>query len=126
MISKQILIDTPLLLKQQAKSGSILKPDYGICNNWKEVLNDMFSYKLIEQLSIGWEYRTTSYSYPVPDDEDYGLWEGVNLEMRIALIDYILKRLEEYSQEYIDLLYYNLQEIKLCGNLDSMHLQVVD
>ena len=108
MISRQLLIDSLNEVKQQALSNSIYEPDCGICNNWKEVLNDMFSYKLIEELSIGWEYRTTSYSYPVPDDEDYGLWEGVNLEMRIALIDHILKRLEEYSQEYIDLLYYNL------------------
>ena len=105
MISKQILINTLLLLKQQAESGSILKPDYGICKNWKEVLNDAFSYNLVEELSIGREYRTSSYSYPVPDDEDYGLWEGVNLEMRIALIDHILVRLEKVSQDNLDALY---------------------
>lgn len=108
MISKQRLIDTLLVLKQQAESGSILEPDYGICKNWYEMLNDVFSYKLVKELSIGWEYRTSSYSYPVPDDEDYGLWERVNLEMRLSLIDHIIKRLEESSQEYIDLLCRNL------------------
>lgn len=107
MISKQTLIDTLLVLKQQAELGNILKPNYGICKNWKEILNDEFSYEIVGEFSTDWEHKTTSYYYPVPDDESFELWDGVNLEMRLSLVDHILKRLEESSQEYLDGLYYN-------------------
>lgn len=102
MISKQRLIGTLNDVRQQAILGILTEPDYGICKNWKEILDDACSYDLVEELSVGWEHRTTSYSYPVPDDESFCLWEGVNLEMRLSLIDHILIRLEEVSQEYLD------------------------
>lgn len=105
MISKQQLIHTLNEVRQQAVLGILIEPDYGICKNWCEMLDDACSYDLVEELSVGWEHRTTSYCYPVPDDERLGLWEGVNLEMRLSLIDHILARLEEVSQEYLDELY---------------------
>lgn len=107
MISKQRLIDTLNYVRQQAILGLIMRPDYGICRNWCEMLDDAFSYDLVDEFSTSWEHRTTSYCYPVPDDESLGLWEGVNLEMRLSLIDHILVRLEYVSQEYLDELYYN-------------------
>ena len=107
MISKQQLIGTLNCVKQQAILGLIMRPDYGICKNWCEMLDDAFSYDLVGEFSTSWEHRTTSYCHPVPDDERCGLWEGVNLEMRLSLIDHILKRLEEVSQEYLDELYYD-------------------
>ena len=107
MISKQRLIDTLNYVRQQAILGLIMRPDYGICKNWFKMLDDSFSYTLVGNLSFSWEYRTEWDEYPVPDDERYGLWEGVNLEMRLSLIDHILVRLEYVSQEYLDELYYN-------------------
>ena len=53
MISKQQLIGTLNCVKQQAILGLIMRPDYGICKNWCEMLDDAFSYDLvgsIEQL----------------------------------------------------------------------------
>ena len=107
MISKQQLIDTLNYVRQQAILGLIMRPDYGICKNWCEMLDDAFSYDLVDEFSTSWEHRTTSYCYPVPDEERMGLWEGVNLEMRLSLIDHILIRLEYSSQEYLDELYYS-------------------
>ena len=108
MISKRLLIDSLNEVKQRAILGIILEPEYGICKNWCEMLDDAFSYTLVENLSFSWKYRTEWDEYPVPDDERYGLWEGVNLEMRLSLIDHVLKCLEEYSQEDIDGWYRNL------------------
>lgn len=105
MISKQRLIDTLNEVRQQVILGTLIEPDYGICKNWYEVLCDSVSYTLVMELSEDWEHRTIWYSYPVPDDESLGLWEGINLEMRLSLIDHILVRLEEVSQEYPDELY---------------------
>lgn len=107
MISKQRLIDTLNEVRQQAVLGILIEPDCGICRNWCGLLRDSVSYDLVEELSVGWEHRTTSYSYPVPHDGSFGLWEGVNLEMRLSLIDHILIRLEYASQEYLDELYYD-------------------
>ena len=108
MISKQQLIGSLNEVRQQALSGILEYLDCGICLNWCKILNNSFSYDIVEELSVGWEHRTTSSSFPVPDDESFGLWEDVNLEMRLSLMDYILKCLEEYSQEDIDGLYRNL------------------
>lgn len=107
MISKQRLIDTLNEVRQQAVLGILIEPDYGICRNWCELLSDSVSYTLVENLSFSWKYRTEWDEYPVPDDESFGLWEGVNLEMRLSLIDHILVRLEYVSQEYLDELYNN-------------------
>lgn len=107
MISKQRLIDTLNYVRQQAILGLIMRPDYGICKNWYEILDDACSYTFVGKLSFSWEHRTVWDDYPVPDDETLGLWEGVNLEMRLSLIDHILVRLEEESQEYLDELYYS-------------------
>ena len=107
MISKQRLIYTLNEVRHQAILGIICEPDYGICKNWCEILDDSIVYILVMKLSKDWEYFTGYYDYPVPDDESFDLWEGINLEMRLSLIDHILKRLEESSQEYLDGLYYN-------------------
>ena len=101
------MIDTLNEVRQQAVLGILIEPDYGICKNWYEMLDDVFCYDLVSEFSRSWEHRTTCYSYPVPDDETLGLWEGVNLEMRLSLIDHILVRLEYASQEYLDELYYD-------------------
>lgn len=107
MISKQRLIDSLNEVRKQAVLGIIIQPYVGICMNWCRMLEDDFSYDLVVNFSIDWEHRTNCYSCPVPDDESLGLWEGVNLEMRLSFIDHILKRLEESSQEDIDGWYCN-------------------
>lgn len=107
MISKQQLIDSLNEVRQQALYGILEYLDCGICLNWCKILNNSFSYDIVEEFSVGWEHRTNSSSFPVPHDGSFGLWEGVNLEMRLSLIDHIIKRLEESSQDYIDGWYCN-------------------
>lgn len=108
MISKQRLIDSLNEVRKQAILGILYYPEYGICKNWKRLMEDDVSYFLVRHLAQDWEYHNGFTEYPVPDNEDFGLWEGVNLEMRLSLIDHILKCLEEYCQEDIDGLYHNL------------------
>lgn len=108
MISKQRLIDSLNEVRKQAILGILEYLDSGICLNWCKILNNSFSYEIVEEFSVGWEHRTNSSSFPVPHEGSFGLWEGVNLEMRLSLIDHILKCLEEYSQEDIDGWYRNL------------------
>ncbi|MEG2707376.1 MAG: hypothetical protein RR959_08545 [Erysipelotrichaceae bacterium] len=102
MFSKRLLIDSLKELRGQVLLGSVDSPECGICLNWSQILNNDVTYVLVNVLSGGWEHRTWSFRYPVPDDESLGLWEGVNLEMRLSLIDHILKRLEESDQDYLD------------------------
>ena len=108
MISRQLLIDSLNEVKQQALSNSIYEPDCGICLNWAVTAKCSITYDLVEMYSVEWEHSSLNQSFPVPHNSGYRLWEGVNLEMRLSLIDHILKRLEESSQEDIDLLYCNL------------------
>ena len=108
MISRQLLIDSLNEVKQQALSNSIYEPDCGICLNWAVTAKCSITYDLVERYSVEWEHSSLNQSFPVPHSSGYRLWERVNLEMRLSKIDYILKRLEESSQEYIDLLYCNL------------------
>lgn len=107
MISRQLLIDSLNEVKQQALSNSIYEPDCGICMNWAVTAKCVITYDLVERYSVEWEHFSLNQSFPVPHNSGYRLWEGVNLEMRLSLIDHILKRLEESSQEYLDELYYN-------------------
>lgn len=102
MISRQLLIDSLNEVKQQALSNKIYEPDFGICNNWSEIVDDNITYTLVGKLSKGWKHHTGWCDYLVPDDEDYGLWEGVNLEMRLSLIDYLLNELENLTQEQMN------------------------
>ena len=103
--SKEVLIDSLTVVKEKALSGEFAGTYFGICRNWSEEIEDTITYNLVEKLSIGWEYHTQCTEYPVPDNEDLGLWESDNLALRLSLIDYILKRLEEVNQEWLDKLY---------------------
>ena len=107
MISKQRLIDSLNEVKQQALSNSIYEPNCSICLNWAVTAKCSITYDLVERYSVEWEHSSLNQYYHVPHNRSYRLWEGVNLEMRISLIDYILVRLEDASQEYLDELYYN-------------------
>ncbi|MEG2706902.1 MAG: hypothetical protein RR959_06135 [Erysipelotrichaceae bacterium] len=102
MFSKQELIDSLEEVKQQSISGVITKLNYGICGNWSKILDNNVPYNFVSIFSGDWEHSTLDSKYPVPDDESLDLWEGTNLEMRLSLIDHILKRLEESDQDYLD------------------------
>ena len=110
MISRQLLIDSLNEVKQQALSNSIYEPDCGICLNWSVTAKSSFTYDLVEMYSVEmysveWEHSSLNPSFPVPHNRGYRLWEGVNLEMRLSLIDYLLDKLEVLTQEEINDIY---------------------
>lgn len=102
MITKQRLIDSLLELKTQALDNKVQQESVGICLNWADILGNNLTYKLVYIFQQDWFCRTGHPHYPVPNSVNVGLWEGKNLEMRLSLIDYILKRLDEVDQDYID------------------------
>ena len=76
----------------------------GICYNLDSLLCDTGNYvtggyRVVRELSEGWEYHTGEPDYPVPYDSGCDLWEGHQLELRIDLINYIIKQLEEITNE---------------------------
>ena len=76
----------------------------GICYNLDRLLCDTgyyctSGYHIIKELSLGWRYHTGSSLYPVPLEKGCGLWKGSQLELRIDLINYIIKQLEEITNE---------------------------
>lgn len=102
MITKQQLIKSLVHLKQDALTGNIEHVHTGICYNWGRLLASCVSYTVVGEFSQDWKFYSGHKGYPVPDNETIGLWEGKNLEMRLSLIDHILKRLDEVDQDYID------------------------
>lgn len=107
MFTKQELIDSLNVVKQAALSGNIKETTAGICLNWTDELGcDAFGCVLVEQLAPSWEHYSGEMDLPIVGcyitDK---LWEGEQLNLRLSLIDHILKRLEEVSQEWLDKLY---------------------
>lgn len=107
MYTKRELINSLNVVKQAALSGNIKETTAGICLNWTEELGcDVFGYVLVEQLAQSWEHYSGEMDLPIvgcyTTDK---LWEGVQLELRLSLIEYILKRLEEANQEWLYKLY---------------------
>lgn len=84
-------------------TSRIREVDNGICYNLTENMYDSdlppIGYKLIRELSVGWKHHTGNPEYPVPYESGCGLWEGHQLELRIDLINYIIKQLEEITNE---------------------------
>ena len=107
MFSKEVLIDSLTVIKEKALSGEITCLTMGICGNWSEESGlDEFSYILVETFSPSWDKFSGDPSIPVVGDYfSSKLWEGEQLELRLSLIDHILKRLEEVDQEWLDKLY---------------------
>lgn len=78
---------------------------FGICYNLSnliiEINNDdrRMGYNVIEVFSLGWKHHTGILESPVPYESCRGLWEGNQLVLRIDLINYIIKQLEEIINE---------------------------
>lgn len=76
----------------------------GICFNLDSLLCDTGNYvasgyHVVRELSVGWDHHTGDSDYPVPFTGEQGLWKGNHLELRIDLINYIIKQLEEITNE---------------------------
>lgn len=106
MHTKQELIDSLNVVKQEALNGNIVWISHGICSNWGDKLDfNGLAYDIVEDLADGWEHHSGIKHQPIAGYGWYNNWEGEQLELRLSLIDHILKRLEEASQEWLDKLY---------------------
>lgn len=107
MYKKQELIDNLNVVKQEAVNGGITWKHHGICSNWSEKLNDdSIAYVLVNNISPTWKEYSGEVGRPI---KGYflskNLWEGEQLELRLSLIDHILKFLEVVDQQWLDKLY---------------------
>lgn len=99
------LLATAQKVLEDAVSGKAEYGDFGIC--W---ILDSYSYSRIEPLppmatialvcrcATRWKHEAAktpgSYtSYPISENRNFGKWEGPNLEARISLLRYVIKRL---------------------------------
>ena len=84
-------------------SGDIMRPDLGVCGNLHCMLErDPGGYSFVQVAAVGWPHATYGddyYGYFVPHVDSYGLWEGVNLEMRKDLIQYLLGAVTRFENE---------------------------
>lgn len=106
MHTKQELIDSLLVVKQEALDGNIFWISHGICSNWGDKLEfSCLAYDIVGDLADGWEHHSGLKHQPIAGYGWQNNWEGEQLELRLSLIDHILKRLEEAGQEWLDKLY---------------------
>lgn len=91
------LIESLNLLKSES---GVEHPSVGICGNLDDDINGenvplvLNCYSFVTGWSEGWKHHTGGLAYMVPDNSEYGNWQGPNLEMRISLIDYLIDRVE--------------------------------
>lgn len=101
------LTDVLALAQKGTYAGSTID---GICRKWQDQLrlyNLDYEARVsiaictIRDLSADWPLSTepgrASYT-PVPRNDRYNMWEGPNLEARLSLIRYTLKRLRDWRR----------------------------
>ena len=101
------IIDSLKELRADAAAGKELRNEFhGICLNvqkytaLREDLRRLNTVKVVCNFAYGWRHHNGNHSYPVPEDVDYGAWEGPNLVLRLSLIDYVISELEAaYANE---------------------------
>jgi hypothetical protein len=92
--------DVLITLKELALKGNVPIPYMGICANLSNI--DMYGacygnspyYQLIATWSRGWSKHSGNYVYPIkryPTDFS-GLWEGMEGNDRLELLDYLIKK----------------------------------
>lgn len=82
-----------LELREEALSGGVYDKWRGICFNLNEKHPHKYdSYMFVRENCEDWKHFSGDSSYPIPEDLYLGKWEGVNLEMRISLIDHLLTK----------------------------------
>lgn len=92
---------------ESALSGHI-KNDYrGICNilnEWSYSRTETFPYgvsiALVCRCAVRWKHKAAAFpgsytAYPIKENPNFGKWEGPNLEARISLLRYVIKRLRD-------------------------------
>ena len=89
-------------LLEKKSPGVIECPGVGICFNMGYIIHHgdvdaLYSdiYTDLRVLFKGWKHHSGDAGYPIPKTNIYEKWEGLNLEMRINLMRYALKKLAD-------------------------------
>ena len=104
---KKLLKSLQYVLKKALKTKKTGKEEIdtiycGICYNVEEKYNRTGVFYCVhgdlEMLFKGWKHHSGRLEYPVDDDDMNGIdgyrWVGKNLDMRIDLMQYTIKKLE--------------------------------
>lgn len=88
---------------EDALAGKIKDTGFGIC--WilhSEIapLPSMVTVALVCRCAVRWKHKAAAFpgnytAYPIVEDCDFRKWEGPNLEARISLLRYVIKRLRD-------------------------------
>jgi hypothetical protein len=81
-------------VRRDAKSGTIKRPLSGICLNVCIQFRYDFDYAHLYPYFNTWPKTTGSHAYPVPDDGAFHRWEGEAYELRVELLNHIIRELE--------------------------------
>lgn len=77
------------------KQPEVLKQDFGICYHLNKMCSGgklSYEYGFVNHFSKGWEHHSGIDRYPVNDNIKLGKWEGENLQLRLDLLEYLIKR----------------------------------
>lgn len=111
---EQLEVAKAILLNLISEDRELSFTFTGICDNaFNHKLNKKYSFKyyifpvknkghmtsgeyikFVSRKSLGWEYHTGQWCYPVPDDHSLEEWEGTNLTLRIDLMKYIVGKID--------------------------------
>ena len=91
--------DMVIALKDMLEGKTIINPSIGICGNLKYCRLPGVGFWLIvctiDELAQSWAHCSHRPNWPVPHDQMFSLWEGKNLELRVSLMEHVIKKLEE-------------------------------
>jgi hypothetical protein len=103
-----LALTTLRALLQRVLLDQVKEPKFGICLNWKLAIMDAKAgenrinpYEILNHLAADWPdtaWPGETMAYPVPDNPRYALWQADNLEYRLSLIRYMIKRLRDLKR----------------------------
>lgn len=92
---KEALIE----LRDEAVGGNVFNTRYGICYNLMNKIEDC-AFLFVASNSDDWEFYSGCTAYPVVEPYRYYggcYWVGEQLELRLSLIDHLIKKCEVYN-----------------------------
>lgn len=91
------ILDALLVLKEQAVTGGVDKPSYGICYNLFNLTDSInLSLDFVADNCEDWEHFSGDVDYPIEGyNDDCDLWEGEQLELRLSLLDHLITKAKQ-------------------------------
>lgn len=87
------ILNALLALKEQALSGSVNEPLFGICRNLSSLTGCSWeSYSFVSSNCEDWEYFSGDSAYPIVGYDEEPMWEGEQLVLRLSLLDHLIAK----------------------------------